>query len=75
MPSVFLYLGIMLGSILVWFSLLKRPIYEAVLISFLILLTVSGTWGDVGSLHRKTLDRSLRGRSAGMYAGTPCGTA
>jgi len=59
MPSVFLYLGIMLGTILVWFSLLKRPVYEAVLISFLILLTVSGTWADVGIFIETALSTSL----------------
>ena len=47
MPSAFLYLGIMLGVIVIWFMLLKRPVYEAVLISFLVLLTVTGTWGNV----------------------------
>ena len=40
MPSVFLYLGILLITICVWFMLLKRPVYEAVLISFLLLLTL-----------------------------------
>ena len=38
MPSAFLYLFIMLGVVLLWFMLLKRPIYEAVLISFIILI-------------------------------------
>ena len=41
MPSVFLYLGILLLTICVWFMLFKRPVYEAVFISFLILLTAS----------------------------------
>jgi len=47
MPSAFLYLGIMLIVIGVWFALLKRPVYEAVLLSFIVLLTVTGTWGNV----------------------------
>ncbi len=42
-----LYLGIMLAVICVWFLALKRPIYEAVLLAFLVLLTVTGTWGNV----------------------------
>ncbi|MBE5779433.1 MAG: TRAP transporter large permease subunit [Clostridiales bacterium] len=46
MPSTFLYLGILLGVICIWFVLLKRPVYEAVLISFIVLLTVTGTWGS-----------------------------
>ena len=47
MPSVFWYLAIMLGVIVVWFLLLKRPVYEAVLISFAVLLAVTGTFGNV----------------------------
>lgn len=37
MPSALLYLGIMLVVIIAWFVLLKRPVYEAVLISFIVL--------------------------------------
>ena len=47
MPSALIYLGIMLGCICVWFLLLKRPIYEAVLVSFFTLLTVTGKWANV----------------------------
>lgn len=47
MPSALIYLGIMLVVIVIWFLLLKRPIYEAILISFIILLTITGTWGSV----------------------------
>ena len=43
-PTVFVYLGVMLSSILIWFLLFKRPVYEAVLVSFFILLTITGTW-------------------------------
>jgi hypothetical protein len=46
-PSSLIYLGIMLAVIIVWFVLLKRPVYEAVFISFLLLLTITGTWGNV----------------------------
>ena len=42
-----LYLGIMLAVICVWFLVLKRPVYEAVLLAFLVLLTVTGTWSNV----------------------------
>jgi len=42
-----LYLGIMLAVICVWFLAFKRPIYEAVLLAFIVLLTVTGTWGNV----------------------------
>lgn len=47
MSSAFLYLGIMLAVIIVWFTVLKRPVYEAVLISFLVLLAVTNSWGNV----------------------------
>jgi len=46
-PSSLIYLGIMLAVIIVWFVLLKRPVYEAVFISFLLLLTITGTWDNV----------------------------
>ena len=46
-PSSLLYLSIMLAVILIWFVLLKRPVYEAVLISFLLLLTITGNWDNV----------------------------
>lgn len=59
MPSVFLYLGILLTVIIVWFSLLKRPVYEAVLISLAVLLTVTGTWCNLGAYAHKALSTSL----------------
>ena len=59
MPSAFLYLGLLLAVVLVWFSALKRPIYEAVLLSFLVLLTVTGHWGDVLSYIDEGISSSL----------------
>lgn len=59
MPSALIYLGIMLAVIVVWFMLLKRPVYEAILISFIVLLTVTETWGNVGSYIDKALSTSL----------------
>lgn len=47
MPSALLYLGIMLVVICVWFAWLKRPVYEAVLISFIVLLAVTNSWENV----------------------------
>lgn len=41
-----LYLGIMLVVICVWFLALKRPVYEAVLLAFVVLLVVTGTWSN-----------------------------
>jgi len=59
MPSAFIYLAVMLGVIVLWFVLLKRPIYEAVLISFIILVAITNTWGDLWSFINKGLSTSL----------------
>ncbi len=59
MPSAFLYLGIMLAVVIIWFMLLKRPVYEAILISFIVLLAVTNTWGEVWSYIDKSLSTSL----------------
>ena len=59
MPAALTYLAIMLAVIVIWFLLLKRPVYEAVLISFIILLTITGTWGKVGGYINKGLETSL----------------
>ena len=59
MPSAFLYLAILLAIVVVWFVLFKRPVYEAILISFLVLVAVTNTWGDIGSFIQKGLSTSL----------------
>ena len=59
MPATFLYLGIMLLVICIWFMLFKRPVYEAVFVSFIVLLTVTGTWGNVFTYVDKALSTSL----------------
>ena len=59
MPSALVYLGVMLLVICIWFLWLKRPVYEAVLLSFLILLTLTGNWPNVGTYIDKALSTSL----------------
>ncbi len=59
MPSSLIYLGIMLAVIVVWFALAKRPIYEGIFISFLLLLTITGTWGNVWGYVDDALSTSL----------------
>lgn len=59
MPSAFIYLAILLAVIVIWFMFLKRPVYEAILISFIVLLTVTGTWGNLGSYIEEGLTTSL----------------
>jgi len=59
MPYIFILLAIMLGTILIFFLAFRRPIYEAVLVSFLVLLTITGTWGQLPSFVNKALSTSL----------------
>lgn len=47
MPLAFIYLAIMLAVICVWFILVKRPVYEAMLVSFIALLAITNSWGNV----------------------------
>ena len=59
MPSSLLYLGIMLVVIIIWFAALKRPVYEAVFLSFVLLLFISGTWKNVWQYVDDALSTSL----------------
>ena len=54
-PVVLWYLIILLAVVLVWFLALKRPVYEAVLVAFLVLVTVSGTWGQFPAFVKEAL--------------------
>ncbi len=47
MLATFVFLAVLLGGVGIWFGLLKRPVYEAMLVSFALLLTVMGKWGSV----------------------------
>ena len=58
-PSSLIYLAVMLAVIVVWFVLMKRPVYEAVLLSFLLLLTITGTWGNLWTYVDSALSTSL----------------
>ena len=59
MPSTLLYQGIKQAVNIVWFVAMKRPVYEAVFLSFLLLLTITGTWGNVFVYIDKALSTSL----------------
>ena len=59
MPSAFIYLGILLGIVIVWFLIFKRPIYEAIAISFLALVAVTNTWGSLWGFIKAGLSTSL----------------
>lgn len=59
MPSTFIYLGVLLLVVCVWFVLLKRPVYEAVFVSFVILLIITGNWKNIIGYIDKGLSTSL----------------
>ena len=48
MPIEFLYLGVVFLVAIIGFSVLKRPLYECMLVAFIVLMTVTGTWSEVG---------------------------
>lgn len=59
MPPVIIYLGIMLAVIFLWFMMLKRPIYEGVIISFVLLVAITGTFANLWIYITEALNTSL----------------
>ena len=59
MPLSLVYLSIMLLVICIWFLLMKRPVYEAVFLSFLVLLTITGRWDHFWIYFEKGISNSL----------------
>ncbi|MBQ4259129.1 MAG: TRAP transporter large permease subunit [Lachnospiraceae bacterium] len=59
MPSSIIYIFVMLVAIIIWFALLKRPVYEGVLLSFILLLTITGTWSNIYIYIDDALSTSL----------------
>ena len=59
MPSSLIYLGIMLAVICIWFLTVKRPVYEGVLLSFVVLLIITGRWANLWSYINEGLSTSL----------------
>ena len=59
MPSALVYLAVMLAVISVWFILMKRPVYEAVLISFVLLTVLTGNLSNLGKYVESALSTSL----------------
>ena len=59
MPFSITCLLVMLVVICLWFVLLKRPIWEAMGVSFLVLVAITGTWGNIGSYIESGLTTSL----------------
>ena len=48
MPIEFLYLGVVFAVAIIGFSFLKRPLYECMLVAFIALVAVTGTWSNIG---------------------------
>lgn len=59
MTSAFLYLGIMLIVICVWFILLKRPVYESVFVSFILLVAITNRWTSLLEYINEGMGTSL----------------
>lgn len=59
MAEILSYIFIMLATILVCFAVLKRPIYEGILLSFIVLLTITNRWMNVGAYINKAMTTSL----------------
>lgn len=59
MPSAFIYLAILLGVVSIWFALIKRPVYEAILLSFIVLVAVTGRWSGIWDYVKAGLSTSL----------------
>lgn len=59
MPSSLLFLGIMLAVILLWFLVFKRPVYEGIFLSFIVLVAITGTWENVFTYVEKSISTSL----------------
>ena len=48
MPTEFIYLGVVFAVAIIGFTVLKRPLYECMLASFVVLLLITGTWANSG---------------------------
>ncbi|MBE6806671.1 MAG: TRAP transporter large permease subunit [Ruminococcaceae bacterium] len=49
MPIEVWYLIALFSVVTVSFTLLKRPLYECMLLGFIVLVAITGTWSDVGN--------------------------
>lgn len=59
MPLSIVYLLVMLAVICVWFIFLKRPIWESMGISFLVLVSITNTWSHLWNYTKDGLSTSL----------------
>lgn len=59
MPLEILYIAVLLLVTIVWMVLLKRPVYEGMLVSFIVLLTVSWRWENFFTYVNAALSQSI----------------
>lgn len=60
MPIELIYLAVVFAVAIIGFMVLKRPLYECMFASFVVLVAVTGTWANVGeyiwdALHQSSL--------------------
>lgn len=58
MPIEFLYLALVFVVAIIGFTVVKRPLYECMLASFIILVAVTGTWGSIGEFMWDAITQS-----------------
>ncbi len=58
-PNAVIYLAIMLVFVIAWFVWVKRPVYEALFLSFILLVGVTGTWSNIFVYIDGALNTSL----------------
>lgn len=58
MPIEVFYLATVFVVAIIGFSILKRPLYECMLAAFIVLMTVTGTWANVGAYILDALKES-----------------
>ena len=59
MPMSLIYLIVMLVVVCVWFILLKRPIWESLGVSMVVLVAATNTWGSLWGYIEEGLSTSL----------------
>ena len=52
MPIEFVYLAIVFAAAIIWFALLKRPMYEAMLVAFVVLVAALELMGVKGTIAK-----------------------
>ncbi len=58
-PNAVIYLAIMLVFVIAWFVWVKRPVYEALFLSFILLVGITGTWENIFVYVDGALNTSL----------------